>query len=132
MNINFNYPVMIFRHDYNNNSYYKFGMSKKGNDGSYINGYMTCQFPKDVEMQNKTKIIVTEAWLSFYLKHTSSQNGEYNETIPYVFINKFDYENQDNDFTEEVSLEEIVPPTEEQSQIDIDDLDDYLEWSSVV
>lgn len=77
------HPVTIFSKEYNGNVYYNMGLSKKDQNNKYINGYMPCRFRKDVEIDDKKKIYIKEAWLDFYLKDK--------ETKPYVFINKFDY-----------------------------------------
>ena len=51
-------------------------------EGNYINGYMTAVFNKDVELDNKAKIILKNAILDFYIKEK--------QTIPYIRV--FDYE----------------------------------------
>ena len=53
MYVDFKYPVTIFRNDYNGRTYYRLGLSKKLQDGSYENGYIDCQFRKNVEILNK-------------------------------------------------------------------------------
>ena len=68
MNIENKYPVMIFRSTYENKYFYKMGLSKKGQDGKYINGYIMCRFKNGVELEDKTKLYIKNAWLDFYLK----------------------------------------------------------------
>ena len=58
------------------------GMSKKDQNGRYINGYMLVKFKKDIELDNMTKINVKENWVDFYKKDT--------QTIPYIFIADFE------------------------------------------
>lgn len=82
MNIVSDQSYMIFRNDFNGYSYYKIGISKKSQTGEWINGYIRCQFKKDVSLENRTKIYIRKAWLSFYTKDK--------ETIPYIFINEFE------------------------------------------
>jgi hypothetical protein len=82
MNINTEQAYMIFRNDFNGYSYYKIGVSKKSQTGEWINGYIRCQFKKDVVIENKTKIYIRKAWLSFNLNNK--------ETIPYIFISEFE------------------------------------------
>ncbi len=82
MNITNDYPVMIFRRDNEYGTFYTVGMSKKDKNGNYINGYMPCQFKQGVSVEDKTKIYIKSAWLTFYLKDK--------ETKPYIFINEFE------------------------------------------
>lgn len=77
------YPVMIFLKEYQGNTYYNLGLSKKDKDGKYINGYISCRFKKGVSVDDKKKIYIKDAWLDFYLKEKV--------TVPYVFINEFEY-----------------------------------------
>jgi len=56
----------IFRRDYEGKKFYSIGMSKKRQDGSYENGYASVQFNKDVELENKTQIMIKKGWLDFY------------------------------------------------------------------
>ena len=81
MNINNENAVMIFKREYEGNTFYSIGLRKKNQDGTYTNGYMPCQFKKDVAIENQTKIYIKKAWLSFYLKDK--------ETKPYIFISEF-------------------------------------------
>lgn len=119
-------PVTIFRNDYNGRTYYRLGVSKKLQDGSYENGYIDCQFRKNIEIANKTKIKINDSWLTFYLKNKELDNGkEFKETVPYIFINEFEYENDIDEYTEEVSIDSVL--SSEQEQIDIDDLDQYVD-----
>lgn len=105
--ITFERAIMIFRKDFDNRTVYRFGIGKKRQDGTYENGYIDCQFKKDVELANQTKIMPTEAWLTFY----KSKDGK---TVPYVFINEFEEEMIDADIDEVLS---------EDDNFDLDDLD---------
>ena len=82
MNISNKYPVMIFKSEYQGNKFYKVGLSKKDVDGNYINGYMPVRFKKGVELEDKTKIYIKNAWLDFYIKDKT--------TMPYIFISEFE------------------------------------------
>lgn len=83
MNIISDKKEMIFKRKYNGKNYYSIGISHKNQDGSYSNGYISCRFPKNNQLENdKTLINIKNAWLDFYLKDKA--------TIPYIFIN--DYE----------------------------------------
>ena len=91
---------MIFRRDNDYGSFYTIGLSKKLEDGSYDNGYLDVRFKKGVSLENKTKINIKEAWLTFYKK----SEGEYSKTIPYIFIN--DFEIVDNGQEETVEFDD--------------------------
>ena len=67
--------VMIFK---NEKGTYKIGMSKKDRNNQYFNGYMLCRFKKGVELENKTKIKIKNAFLTFFLNEK--------ETVPYIMI----------------------------------------------
>lgn len=82
MNIENKYPVMIFKNINGGKTYYSIGLSRKDADGNYVNGYMTCKFKKDVELEDKTKIYIKNAFLTFYVKDKI--------TVPYIFISEFE------------------------------------------
>ena len=73
---------MVFRKDFDGKRTYSLGLSRKDKNGNYINGYITAIFRKDVELQNKTKIKIKDAWLSFNVKDK--------KTYPHIFINDFE------------------------------------------
>lgn len=54
--------TMIFKSQYG----YSTTISKKNQDGEYERMYLSVQLPKGVEIENKTKINITKAFLSFY------------------------------------------------------------------
>lgn len=78
MNIQKGDKATVFK----NENTYTVGLSKKDKDGKYENGYMLCQFKKDVAVESKTKIVINDAWLTFY-------KDKNNYTVPYIFINDF-------------------------------------------
>lgn len=82
MEIISNKEEMVFRKDYNGKPSYSLGLSKKDKDGKYINGYVKVNFKKGVELDNKSKIKIKNAWLDFY------KDNE--KTIPTIFINEFE------------------------------------------
>lgn len=116
MNINYEYPVMIFKNEYQGNVFYSLGLSKKNQDGSYTNGYMSCQFKKGVTIEDKTKINIKKAWLSFYLKDK--------ETKPYIFIAEYELENAQNN-QNIVQNNDFDPFADFGAEISIDD--DFLD-----
>ena len=82
MNIESKQPYTVFRNDYNQYTFYKIGISKKDATGKWINGYIRCKFKKDIVLENKTRIYIKKAWLSFDLKEK--------ETIPFIFVSEFE------------------------------------------
>ena len=83
MNIQDNKPRMIFVKEYDGRKYYKVSVSKKLANGEYENGYIDIQFKQGVEFENKTKIYLKNAFLTFYKSKDKA-------TIPYIFV--MDYE----------------------------------------
>lgn len=82
------YMVFKMETEYNGKKIvnYSIGISKKMQDGSYDNAYIPCQFRKDTIIDNKTKIKIKDAWLTFY----KTKKDDKTQTIPYVFINEFE------------------------------------------
>ena len=54
--------TMIFKSQYG----YSTTISKKNQDGEYTNMYVSIQLPKNIELENKTMIEITNGFLSFY------------------------------------------------------------------
>ena len=77
------YPLKVFESKYQDKTYYKLGISKKDQNGNYINGYLDCRFRKDVEVDTSKKIYIQDAWLDFYVKDKVTHN--------FLFVNKFEY-----------------------------------------
>ena len=86
MNITTEQSYTVFRNDYNQYTFYKLGISKRDATGKWINGYIRCKFKKDVILENKTRIYLKKAWLSFDLKEK--------ETIPFIFVSEFETVNE--------------------------------------
>ena len=83
MNIECDKEKMIFRNEKDGKVFYSIGLSKKNQDGKYTSGYITCRFPKDTNIENKTKIKILNAWLDFWVDDKKI-------THPYIFINKYE------------------------------------------
>ena len=105
MNITNDRPVMIFRREYQDKVFYNVGLSKKNKDGSYTNGYMSVQFKNDVSLNDKTKIKIKNAWLTFYLKDS--------ETKPYIFINDFEVVDEVNNLKTKTEVQQQFDYTDE-------------------
>ena len=83
MNIECEKEKMIFRNEKDGKAYYSIGLSKKNQDGTYTSGYITCKFPKNANIENKTKIKILNAWLDFWVDDKKI-------THPYIFINRYE------------------------------------------
>lgn len=60
--MNISGEIMIFKNEYG----FSTSISRKNQDGEYEKMYLSVQLPKGVELENKTKINITKAFLSFY------------------------------------------------------------------
>lgn len=95
-----NREEMIFRSERDGKVSYAIGLSKKKDDGTYEKGFVAVRFRKDIELKDRTKIKIKEAWLDFYKIDK--------RTMPYIFINKFDMA---DDF-EAIKQVSDIPPKE--------------------
>lgn len=80
---NVNQPIMIFKNVFDNGVSYSTTISHKNVNDEYENAFINVRFRKDVDVENKSKIIIKNAWLDFY------QNKDGKDII-YIFINEFD------------------------------------------
>ena len=69
-------PVTVYRQDKTANSgatyqQYSLGVSSKDKDGNWVNGFLDCQFKKGIDIPNKSKINIKNA---FYT--VSEYNGK--------------------------------------------------------
>lgn len=108
--------VMIFRQDKDGKRFYSIGLSRKDQNGNYINGYMTVVFKKNVDLENKTKIKIKEAWLGFNLKDK--------KTYPHIFINDFEVVEQEEKDPFKEFGETIKTEFDTGHQIEIDESSD--------
>lgn len=63
MSIRIKGEALIFK---NEKGFYSTGISNKLMDGTYENAYIPVQFKKGIELENKTRITIDDAFLSFY------------------------------------------------------------------
>lgn len=54
--------TMIFKND---KGFYSTSFSKKNQDGEYVNAYINVAFKKGVNLENKTRINITNGFLTF-------------------------------------------------------------------
>jgi len=118
MEIISNRNEMIFRNDYNGKPIYSIGLSKKKQDGTYENGYMTVNFKEGADIKDKSRIKIKNAWLSFYIKDK--------KTIPTIFIN--DYElvseiNEDHDKIQNMTKDEHYKTKSDFKNVEITEAD---------
>lgn len=97
MNIKENYIVMVFCKEFEGRKLYSIGLSKKNKNGGYDNGFMSVRFKKDVVVNNKTRIKLKDAWLSF--------NTNEGKTFPFIFINDFEIISETNPSAEKCGKE---------------------------
>ena len=62
LNSNFSGETMIFKND---KGFYSTSISKKNQDGTYANAYISVAFKKGVDLPNKTKINIKNGFLTF-------------------------------------------------------------------
>lgn len=103
-------PVMVFRNDVKMpngavRTLYKLGLSRKDLEGNYINGYVPVQFDKEIELENRTKIIIKEASLDFYIK----------DKITNLYVRVWKFDKVDN------NVQNTQKQTEEDSYIELTD-----------
>lgn len=82
MAVKVNGEIMIFSNDKG----YSTSISNKKEDGSYENMFIAVNFRKGVSVENKTKINVTNGFLSFY-------KTKENVAKPKIVIMEFETEN---------------------------------------
>lgn len=97
MNIEDSKAKTIYRREVNGIAFYSIGLSHKKQDGSWENGYMNCRFPKDADIPNKTKVMIVNAWLDFYIKDKITHS--------YIFINKYEIVQDTQDIPQNVKTD---------------------------
>ena len=118
MNLEAGKIVMVFCKEFDDKKIYSIGLSKKNKNGGYDNGFMSVRFKKGVEVGNKTRIKIKDAWLSF--------NTNEGKTFPYIFINDYEVISEPNPEKKESNPYEDFGnsiKTEVQEQIEITDDD---------
>ena len=95
MNITGN--ALIFRKEYEGKNIYSTNISNKDVNGNYTNMYITVQLPKDTELENKTKINITNGFLTFYKTKEGLPK-------PKIVVMQFEseYKEQPEDITDDI------------------------------
>ena len=104
MQITSNNTMIFVKEDENGKKHYRAGLSTKNKDGEYENGYIDVRMPKDVEIENKTKINITNGFLSFY--NYKDKEGK-NKTIWYIVVQTFTTGDSKAYIVEDIKAEEI-------------------------
>lgn len=94
MNIKTTYPVMIFTRKNEDRISYTVGLSRKNEDGSYDRAYFPIKFKKGIELENKTRIIISDAFLTF-----DKWTDEEDKSKTFVYIKCLDYQVADDNET---------------------------------
>ena len=84
--------TMIFKKEHEGKIYYRAGLSRKKQDGSYEKGYIDVKLPKDVELDNQTKIDITKGFLSFY-NYKDKEDKQH--TIWYIVVQEYSKKNEE-------------------------------------
>ena len=90
MNITSSGITIYTKEDKDKKIHYRTGLSTKKQDGSYDIAYIDVKMPKGTELENKTKITITNGFLSFY-NYTGKDNKQH--TIWYIVV--LDYTKQE-------------------------------------
>lgn len=88
---------MVFRNEYKGKPSYSIGLSKKDKDGNYTNGYIKANFKEGTEINNKARIKINSAFLSFY-------KDDKDKTIPTIYVSDFEIV-EDGEVAEETKEE---------------------------
>lgn len=85
--------TMIFKGEYG----YSTAISKKNEDGTYDKMYLSIQLPKETELENKTKINITNGFLTFYKTKEGLPK-------PKIVVMQFEseYREQSEDITDDI------------------------------
>ena len=84
---------MIFKGEYG----YSTAISKKNENGTYSKMYLSIQLPKGTELENKTKINITNGFLTFYETKAGLPK-------PKIVVMQFEseYKEQPEDITDDI------------------------------
>lgn len=77
---------MVFKNESNGRVSYSLCMSRKNQDGTYTNYFVSCRFRNGVNLENRTKIKNFAGWVDGY-------KDNQNRSQIYVFINEFEIDN---------------------------------------
>ena len=111
MNIQTDKQIVVFRNENQYGVNYLIGLSRKDKDGEYINAYIPVRFKNDIDLKDKTKIYITNAFLTFYLKQDKK---------PVFYIMIMEYE----------TIEETIEKSKETSPNKQNSISPYEEFAA--
>ena len=88
MQIRTKYPITIYRKEFGNKICYSTRISKKDKEGNYQNAFIPVQFKKDINVEDRSKIMIMNGWLDFYINKD-------NKPVFTIFISEFSTEEGD-------------------------------------
>lgn len=92
MNITSNSTV-IFAKEFNGKMYYRAGIPRKNEDGSYARAYIDIKLPKGTNIADRTKINIENGFMSFY-------KNKNDENIFYIVVQQFKVVSEKKEETE--------------------------------
>lgn len=107
MNITSKETMIFCKEDSYGKTHYKAGLSTKNIKGEYEKGYIDIRLPKDTKLENKTKINITNGFLSFY--NYLDKEGK-TKTIWYIVVQEFTKEKQEIYTIESFKADELDTP----------------------
>lgn len=119
MNIECDKPKTIYKYKTKDGKeFYSLGLSKKKQDGSFENGFISCRFRKDINLENKTRILIKRGWVDFYVKDRI--------TYPFIFVSEFETVEQEEPKEEVNEFSALKTTTDYKQEVVIQDED--LPW----
>lgn len=93
--------TIIFKNEFG----YSTSISKKNEDGTYDKMYLSIQLPKGIELENKTKINITNGFLTFYKTKEGLPK-------PKIVVMQFEseYKEQAEDITDDIMSDQFNLP----------------------
>lgn len=93
--------TIIFKNEFG----YSTSISKKNEDGTYDKMYLSIQLPKGTELENKTKINITNGFLTFYKTKEGLPK-------PKIVVMQFEseYKEQAEDITDDIMSDQFNLP----------------------
>lgn len=127
MNITNDREVKIFRFDEKDKTTeeiiktkYTVGLHRKLENGEYESGFFPIQFNKGVSVEDKSKIIIKKAWLSFYNWEMQGKKG----TTFFIKCSEFDkVEQEEEPKTEKTDIDKVYQDFGSNVELTDEDLD---------
>lgn len=88
MQITTKFPTTIYKKTFGDKIYYTTRVVKKDKEGNYTSAFIPVQFKKDVSVEDRSKIIILNGWLDFYINKD-------NKPVFSIFVSQFSTEEGD-------------------------------------